>query len=236
VVIASRQHALLVMMHEGSHYRISKDIFYNDLISDNLAAYPLLLTTSAYRKNHLAHHKHTNTAQDPDWARKIISPEWQYPQTKSRILQTMWKQFINGPRDWIMLTYSVTKTDSFRHLIFWGLGLTIVTGFGIWKEFAMYWMAPLFFVLPVLQRTRSITEHFGLSRTHELNQTRNIESTAFERFIFAPHRVSYHLTHHMFPSIPHYYLKDFNEELKKYLFTNKTPMLIAAIFLEMIRF
>ena len=59
---------------------------------------------------------------------------------------------------------------------------------------------------PLFQRIRSISEHFGLPREHELNGSRNIVAGPIESFIFSPHNVNYHLAHHLFPSVPQHAL------------------------------
>ena len=83
VIIAARQHALLVLMHEGAHRSISKDRNLNDVLSDLLCGAPLLVGTRSYRKAHLAHHQHLNTAEDPDWVRKVDNQtereQWLFP-------------------------------------------------------------------------------------------------------------------------------------------------------------
>ena len=60
--IGSRQHALLVLMHDGVHYRLLRNRRLNDWMSEVILAWPHLVTARQYRKNHFAHHKYLNTA------------------------------------------------------------------------------------------------------------------------------------------------------------------------------
>src|SRR5262245_40001051 len=45
IVIATRQHALGVLMHDAAHFRLSRSHAWNDRWSNWLLAYPLLTTT-----------------------------------------------------------------------------------------------------------------------------------------------------------------------------------------------
>lgn len=214
VVIASRQHALLVLMHEASHFRLSKNIKINDWVSDLLAAYPTMISTGDYRKHHTAHHKNTNTEQDPDWVRKAPLKEWQYPQRTSEISRTLIQQVAVGGYQWISLMAKMSKSDT-RKKIYWASVALAVTALGVWPEFLLYWMVPLLTLFPLFQRIRSISEHFGLPREHELNGSRNIVAGPVESFIFSPHNVNYHLAHHLFPSVPQYELPSLHAALMK---------------------
>jgi len=46
VVIATRQHALAVLMHDGAHRLLFADRRVNDLVSDLLLAFPLFISTT----------------------------------------------------------------------------------------------------------------------------------------------------------------------------------------------
>lgn len=211
IIIAARQHALLVIMHEGTHYRILKNTKINDFISDFFAAYPIFFSTLEYRNNHLPHHRHTNTSQDPDWVRKISNPEWQFPQTKASIAKTLARQILlMGGVEWLTAMAKVTVDK--RKVVYWASVLCLVAAFGVWKEFLLFWMVPIMTFFPLFQRIRSIAEHFGLKRSHELNSTRNILAHPLETFFFSPHNVNYHLAHHMYPSVPQYNLKALHED------------------------
>ncbi len=216
VVIASRQHALLVIMHEAAHLRVSKKIWLNDFIGDCLAAYPILISTDFYRKHHTAHHRHTNTQEDPDWVRKINLKEWQYPQSQRQIALSFGKTFLIGGYQWLALMWAISGPDWKKKGLYWGAVVAAVCYLGVFKEFLLYWMVPLLTVLPVIQRVRSTSEHFGLDRTHEFNGTRNVMIGLGEKFFLAPHNINYHLAHHMYPSVPFYNLKAFHESLNKF--------------------
>lgn len=211
IIIAARQHALLIMMHEGAHFRVSKNTKLNDFLCDFLGAYPIFFATSTYRSTHLPHHRYTNTDQDPDWVRKINHPEWQFPQGKSSLVKLLARQLIVGGFEWIYVMAVLSKKE-WRKGIYWAAILGTVTAFGVWKEFLLYWMVPMMTFFPLFQRIRSIAEHFGLKRSNELNATRNILAHPFETFFFSPHNVNYHLAHHMFPSVPHYNLKSLHKD------------------------
>ncbi|WP_374029269.1 fatty acid desaturase family protein [Bdellovibrio bacteriovorus] len=213
VVIAARQHALLVVMHEGAHFRISKNIKVNDFISNMLAAYPVMISTLDYRVHHTAHHKYTNGEQDPDWVRKIPLQEWQFPQSKSAITKTLLQQIAVGGWQWISLMVKMSKKD-WKKGFYWAALLGTVAVTGTWKEFLLYWMVPLATLFPMFQRIRSISEHFGLVRSHELNGSRNTLAGPIESFFLSPHDVNYHLAHHLFPSVPHYNLKSLHKSLR----------------------
>src|SRR6476620_5381639 len=67
-VIASRQHALMVMTHEGIHKRLSRRLWFNDWLARFAAGFPVFISLAKWRFIHLYHHPHTYTADDPDRA------------------------------------------------------------------------------------------------------------------------------------------------------------------------
>ena len=226
VIIAARQHALLIIMHDASHYRLIANRGLNDLLSNCLLAYPMLIRTESYRDNHLEHHKHTNTDDDPDWVRKEGDSNWVFPKTRSQLFSMLIRDLLGGG---FLLTlkaiYSLgakeTATDKKKEktlktsglLIFWVVAATTFTLTGVWSYVLAYWFLPAWTVLPVLLRLRSIAEHFGLANTHELNASRNYHCNWIETAILAPHNVGYHLDHHLFPTIPFYNLPELHRHL-----------------------
>ncbi|MEZ0393354.1 MAG: fatty acid desaturase family protein [Pseudobdellovibrionaceae bacterium] len=215
MVIGCRQHALLVLAHDGAHNRISKNSRANDLFSNLFCGYPTLLSTKDYRRHHLAHHQHTNTDADPDWARKIQMREWQYPQNRVLMFTTMLKVFFVGGPLWIYFMSKMTQ-DNGPKMLYWACVLGVVTYLQAWPLFLLYWALPLMTVFQVIQRIRSIAEHFGLPRAHELNDTRNILAGPIEKFLLSPHNVNYHLTHHLFPSVPFSNLPGLHQKLNEH--------------------
>ena len=66
LVIAGRQLGLAILMHEGAHGLIVNNTKNNNLLSQWICAFPVWSDTYGYRHYHLAHHRHTQTADDPD--------------------------------------------------------------------------------------------------------------------------------------------------------------------------
>lgn len=206
-IIGCRQHALVSIMHEGAHYRISKNVKINDAIANWLAAYPIFMSLAWYRDSHNAHHRYLNTDNDPDWVRKKDLKVWQYPQTISYLVfRNFGQQILFGVFEWlsVMIPLSVKR---WQHCCYLAIVAALLTVTNLWTEFALYWVIPYALVFPVVQRIRSAAEHFGLARDHDLNDTRDVVSGPLERFVCGPHNINYHLAHHLFPSVPQYNLK-----------------------------
>lgn len=206
VVIGCRQHALLVVVHEAGHSRLFKNLKTNDFVSDFFAAFPTLMSTSWYRKHHLAHHLHTNTDRDPDWSRKAHLAEWQFPMPAKKIRKILALQFLVGGKEWLQLIFAISGRD-WRKGLYWISVLTAFAFAGQLKTLLLFWFVPLLTVFPLFQKIRSISEHFGLSCQHELNSSRDVIAGRIESFIFAPHNVGLHLCHHLFPSVPQHNLE-----------------------------
>jgi len=220
LLIAGRQHAFFALSHEAAHYRISNRRLWNDVFSNSFFAYPVLFDTVAYRQNHLKHHSHLNTDQDPDWVRKIPLRQWQFPMPLSYLRKNL-PAFVlwYGPKEWILImlqlarvlpVQNILQPESLRRVgiraAYYGAAFAAISYFGLLALVAKYWVVPLVFVFPSLQRVRSVAEHFGLARTHDLNQTRNVMAPWYERMLFAPHNIHYHLDHHLISSVPFYNL------------------------------
>jgi fatty acid desaturase len=90
-------------------------------------------------------------------------------------------------------------------------GLIVASGRPLLFLYA--WLASLLFILPAILRLRSVAEHFALPRQHVLNSTRNIHVTWWESFLLAPHHISLHLDHHLFPYVPWYRLPELHRRL-----------------------
>ena len=225
LIIASRQHALLVLMHDASHYMLCKDKGRNDLLSDLFCAFPFCLTTRAYRVHHLAHHAQLNTPQDPDLVRKAAKPEeWTFPQPISAVLLLLLKDLLglslidilknisrlSGHREPVKSEYRYSGVIQAAYLLAL-IGIVGLTGH-FWF-FIYAWLVPLFFFLPPILRLRSIAEHFALPHEHKLNESRSIQVSWWEALLLCPHNVGRHLEHHLFPYVPWYRLEELNERL-----------------------
>jgi fatty acid desaturase len=189
----------------------------------------VLFDTDAYRQNHLKHHGYLNSEADPDWVRKIQLPQWQFPLSLAYVARTYPKFLLwNGPREWFLIMMmlggvlpirDITKPDRRKKVavraLYYGAVATGITAFSAWGLFLAYWVVPLVFVFPSLQRVRSVAEHFGLKRSHDLNSTRNVMAPWFERMLFGPHNIHYHLDHHLISSVPFYHLPRLHEILRE---------------------
>jgi len=82
--IGARQHALFILMHEGTHYRIARHRWWNDVLTEVCLGGPLFVSMRDYRVTHFAHHRHVNTGEDPDWVAKQTD-DWAFPKPGEKL-------------------------------------------------------------------------------------------------------------------------------------------------------
>jgi fatty acid desaturase len=215
-VIGGRMHALGILIHDFSHYRFVSSKKVSEWVGDVLLAWPLGTTVDGYRRNHLAHHRYTNTEQDPDWVVKFGTREFTFPQPWQYVLANLAGYFI-GTSSWrdlrnIMKRLKggpvVARSYRIARLSFYVAVAVALTLTGTWIGFLLYWIVPYFSALLMLLYIRSVAEHFGsMEYDHELTSSRTIYPHHWEKAFFAPHNVNYHLDHHLYPSVPFYNLK-----------------------------
>jgi fatty acid desaturase len=218
LVIGGRMHALLIIMHDASHLRLVHDRVWNDRLANWLCAYPALVSVESYRKEHLQHHFFVNSERDPNWITKKDDPEWVFPQTKGALALLFAKEFV-GFGLLRMIRYQLNygkheksiaekkskgKAKLVERLGYYALLAAALTASGGWATFALFWVVPLFSVLPAILRARILAEHHGIPRTNDLTHSRNYMVTPLERFFIAPHDIHLHIVHHLFPAIPCY--------------------------------
>lgn len=223
IAIAARQHGLLILMHDASHFRLLPSRKWNDRVSNWLCAWPLLVSTEGYRHNHLAHHFHLNTDDDPDWIRKDGREDWRFPKTRWAFFVLLIRELCGGGflqaiasiRDLSgrKLRAAKEKAPAWQRLTYYALAAGLITWTGMWTPVLLLWFLPAFTLLTVILRVRSIAEHFGVEGEHQLNMSRNLHARWWERFLFAPHNSGYHLDHHLYPSVPFYNLPRLHELL-----------------------
>jgi fatty acid desaturase len=101
-IVGARQHALLILMHDAAHFRLFPARSWNDRLADWFCAYPHLVSTDAYRHDHLRHHRYLNSDKDPNWVAKLEDAEWQFPKTRAEIAWLFLKD-LGGGGLWRML-------------------------------------------------------------------------------------------------------------------------------------
>jgi fatty acid desaturase len=220
--IGARQHALLILMHDGTHYRLFRNRRINDWMTELLLAWPHLVTMRSYRENHLAHHNYVNTESDPDWLRKKDNPEWHFPQSLRSLLSIFARDLVGiGGLNLIRLASSLSSTARMPgkafvriRLAFYVIVLGALIGSGCGKALLLYWVVPFFTWLILIMRIRSIAEHFAIEAgTSAYRQTRTTYAGLLARLFVAPKNVNYHIEHHFFPSVPFFRLPQLHAAL-----------------------
>lgn len=226
IVIGARMHALAILMHDATHYRFLKNRKWNDRISNLVIMYPLFTSIEKYRANHLRHHQHLNTMEDPDWVAKLTNRAFHFPKTKTSFLLTIgsYLTFYQGILDalWFLQRFGgSTKKDAESKAVhkalpicFYLVLFTFLSLTGLWQSYLLFWVVPYLTSFFMFQYIRSVAEHFGeLAYEDDLSSTRTIITNPIEKFFIAPHQVSYHLEHHLYPGVPFYHLPELHRLL-----------------------
>lgn len=215
ILIAGRMHAIASLIHEFAHVRFVLDRKVNDWVGDFVCAWPLFVTVDSYRRNHLQHHQHTNTEKDPDYRVKYGTARFTFPQRVANLVRnlSLYVVGVNAVRDLRTgLDRLNDKTAANKGYIAARLGFYVAAGtllfwFGGLDELFFYWMVPYLSLFMTIMYVRSVAEHFAIENIEEkLEGTRTVIPHFWEQAFFGPHCVSYHLEHHIYPSVPFYNL------------------------------
>ncbi len=232
IVCATRQHALAVIMHDATHYRLFTNRWVNEIISDLFCAFPVGLSTQLYRKQHLEHHRYTNTDKDPYWTQMMAQEDWNWPKLHIESFKLFFKDIIglNAHKMFAVISQwspwprvlkldkgdnVLTPVEQIRWVAFVVVMLVVLYFTHGWLPFLLLWVLPSITILGAFFRMRGIAEHLVLESEHELNSTRHVDATLLERWSIAPLNINCHIAHHLFPSVPQYNLPELQRILMK---------------------
>ncbi|MCB0393279.1 MAG: fatty acid desaturase family protein, partial [Bdellovibrionales bacterium] len=232
IILGGRHLALAILMHDCSHYSLFRTRRLNDWVGQWMCAYPTWQDLKRYRVHHLRHHKYAGTEDDPD-----IDLVRGFPTTKSSLIRKFARDLlgITGLKrvyglllmDLGFIEYTVSsdvkKTLPGRYnwmgrtkLFFQTTGGMIITNFALFlfvqTIFAswVFWVWPLSYLttFSLFLRIRSIAEHACTTMDIDpLKSTRTTLASPIARVTVAPHRVNYHLEHHILMNVPYFRLK-----------------------------
>jgi len=225
IVIGSRQFALAVLAHDGAHNLLFSNEKINDFVSQWFCAFPLFSDNRPYRPYHLAHHRFTESENDPD-----LSLSAPFPITKASFRRKVIRDLTGqtGFRRYSIALKSIfsSEADNFAGRIkkisdkiggFFISNLVIfslITIFSHWSIYFLLWWIPAFTYYSLIVRIRNIAEHSVTPGDTNLNNTRTTKASLLTRYLLVPHHVNFHLEHHLFTNCPWYNLPKVHEMLK----------------------
>ncbi len=259
VLIGGQQLALAVSMHEGAHNLLFRTRWANEWVGRWLAAYPVIQDMHRYRRHHLAHHRFTNTDRDPDlsltqgfpisrasFARKVARDLAGYTGLKALLGSTLMlggllvydvsgnarkadrsgmsfgakvRQFIAGVHGPVLAQLAIVA-------ILWSCGAA-------WLY--LVWAAAWLTTFQLFLRIRSIAEHALTPDPYDaLNNARTTRAQWWERLLYAPLNVNYHLEHHMLVAAPHWQLPRLHRMLRE-RGAFERPASVASSYAGMLR-
>lgn len=227
-ILGGKQLGCAIIMHDASHYSLFKSQALNRNIGNLLGAWPILHNVQQYRPYHLKHHRHAGTEDDPDlmlamnfpthlasFIRKMIRDLSGLNGVKGTLGTIAMhvgfftyslggkvekvRDILTSKEKWTM-TWKNLRGPIFFHLLFFGICWML----GFWWICLLWWVAHLT-TYNFSLRIRSMAEH---SMTPDLSDPyQNVRTTYanfFERILFAPLYVNYHVEHHLLMGVPAY--------------------------------
>jgi len=225
IIIGSRQFALAVLAHDGAHNLLFSNEKINDFASQWFCAFPLFSDNRPYRPYHLAHHRFTESENDPD-----LSLSAPFPITKASFRRKVIRDLTGqtGFKRYSIALKSIfsSEADNFAGRIkkisdkisgFFISNLVIfslIAIFSHWSIYFLLWWIPAFTYYSLIVRIRNIAEHSVTPGDTNLNNTRTTKASLLTRYLLVPHHVNFHLEHHLFTNCPWYNLPKVHEMLK----------------------
>lgn len=253
-ILAGRQLALAILMHDASHNSLFKSKWMNDNLVDWLCARPIWNDVHKYRAHHLRHHAKTSTPEDPDMslvagfpttrksmARKFlrdISGITGLKFTAGRILMDaeLMKWTVANDVTWLpregraWYDYPAAFFKNSAKAIAMNAGLFGALWAAGHPKLYLLWPLAYATTFPLFIRIRSMAEHAGTQTSNSaLTNTRTTKAGWIARAFVAPIRVNYHMEHHLMASVPYFKLQKMHHMLRERGYAPEPPTYLQVM-------
>jgi fatty acid desaturase len=220
--VGARQHAITVLMHEATHYRLSPDKRVNDLVGNVTTAWPLFLDVASFRDKHFAHHRKVNLPEDPDWVSAQGLFEYKVPKRPWEMALIFLGTLLGfGAYRQIQALFFYGGAPSrpgrlplaqigFHAAVFTALALSRAL-----PLYLAYWVVPLLTWMRWAVYLRFLSEHELDARGDVVAMTNTVLPSIVGRLFIGPNNIHYHIEHHLHPSVPFYNLPSLHRILMR---------------------
>jgi fatty acid desaturase len=232
ILLAGRQLALSVMMHDCGHRTLFRSARLNDVIGQWLCALPVMSDQPSYARGHLEHHRKAGSHDDPDL------PNYQaYPVSRASFRRKAIRD-LTGQTGFKLMSYIVRgasgviareQRDSalpfVQQLMVQLVLFLILAACGIAWTFLL-WVVAYLTVFMFIIRVRQVAEHAAVPNLYDPDtrmNTRTVDAPWWQRLVFAPCGVNFHLEHHFMASVPCYKLGALRQHLRKQKALDQVP-------------
>jgi fatty acid desaturase len=234
LLIGTRQHALFVIAHDAAHYLLFENRLLNELVG-RACAMVQGLSMCTYRVIHRLHHNNLYGELDPDTAL-----HGGYPRGKAYLVKKLLKD-LSGLTAWKTYAYFLggapglntatniavrplddtsakLRSDALHDrnavIAFHAILLLLFALSGYLLQYLVLWVLPLVTVVQAILRLRAIAEHGATTDfSSPLTAARTNVAPAWLEWLIFPHKVNYHIEHHLYASVPHYNLPALHREM-----------------------
>ncbi len=256
-ILGGQQLACSVIMHDTSHKSLFRTSWMNEFFGKWFGGYPVLNDMLRYRPYHVKHHVNTGLANDPD-----INLTVGYPAGKKSLMRKIARDLsgltgIKTTVALIMMHLNYLEYDqgnnpqkidqsnrtwrAFFQTAIQNLRGPIISNVFLFLILSLFdprlyllWIAAYLTTFQFCIRVRSIAEHSMVDdRENPEVNTRTTYANWFEKLLFAPLNVNYHLEHHMLMGVPCYNLPRMHKLIKANGFYEKGTL--AKGYLEILK-
>jgi fatty acid desaturase len=226
-VIGTRYYALLIIGHDGIHRRLFRDTRWNDWFADLVVFGPVVAITRINNQNHLGHHRHLSSPDDPDLHQFTCHNKHQwyllvnYLSGVTSLYRSISNVFLRRKKAATASEETSAERYTLRDVLIigvWQVALVVgLTWFVAWWAYPVLWLVPLYCFAFLGDNFRAFAEHSQPHPDAWANQHRLITfvSNPIERLFVAPCNMNYHAAHHLWPSIPYYHLPRADREIRQ---------------------
>lgn len=224
ILLAGRQLGLAVLMHEAGHRTLFKTPWLNDIIGQYFCALPIFNDMPSYARGHLAHHQKAGTHDDPDLpnyeAYPVSSASFRRKMIRDLTGQTGLKllAYLARGTSGVMSKEPVKSGNTFPlQLAAQGILFAVLWAFGIGWTYLLWFGAFMTFFMFII-RVRQVAEHAVVPDLYDPDprmNTRTVDAPWWQKALFAPNGVNYHMEHHFMASVPCYRLAALRAHLRR---------------------
>ncbi len=210
-----------IALHEASHWMMFKDRALNDKVAKffNIILFlPLITGFDSYRKGHFEHHKYLGKDGDPDANVYETAYERSIYDRKVRCLRLLSGiGFLFLTQQFLRRRFKRSSQDRL-HIV---IGITLVALLAVFAPtlltlFLLYWVVPIATWGLFINELRMLAEHFPSEQHQQVPlefRTHEIMNNLFDDLFVVTRGVNYHLSHHLFPTVPFYNIKALHQQI-----------------------